>query len=139
MSADKNENLILGVESRSAAELTKHKHGPGARFVFSDHNNNPEGNIYTIVRFVENVDHPEGHVEPHTHEFESLFIFKGNNPDMTGLEAEVMLEDKWYQFQSPRAVRIPPGMSHTYRFIKGSGEYWNIVLTPGANYNKTVK
>jgi len=134
-----NEKLILGVEARSAAELIKHQHGPGVRFVFSDHNNNPEGNIYTIVRFVENVDHPEGHVEPHTHEFESLFIFKGNNPDMTGLEAEVMLDDKWYPISSPRAVRIPPGKNHTYRFVKGSGEYWNIVLTPGANYNSTVK
>jgi len=139
MSESTNDKLILGVEARSAAELIKHKHGPGTRFVFSDHNNNPEGNIYTIVRFVENVDHPEGHVEPHTHEFESLFIFKGNNPDMTGLKAEVMLGDKWHQFESPKAVRIPPGLSHTYRFIKGSGEYWNIVLTPGAKYNKSVK
>ena len=139
MAKSENEKLILDVAARSAAELTKHKHGPGTRFVFSDHNNNPGGNIYTIVRLVENVDHPETHVEPHTHEFESLFIFKGNNPDMTGLEAEVKLDDTWYKISSPQAVRIPPGKSHTYRFIKGSGEYWNIVLTPGANYNQTVK
>ena len=137
--ADPNEKLILGVEARSAVELIKHRHGPGVRFVFSDNNNNPEGNIYTIVRFVENVDHPEAHVEPHQHEFESLFIFKGSNPDMTGLEAEVMFDDKWYPISSPRAVRIPAGKVHTYRFVKGSGEYWNIVLTPGANYNRTVK
>lgn len=133
------EKLILGVEARSSEELTKHRRGPGTRFVFSDHNNNPEGSIYTIVRFVENVERPEAHVEPHSHEYESLNIFKGNNPDMTGLEAEVLLDDKWYRIQSPRAVRFPPGLIHTYRFIKGSGEYWNIVLTPGANYNRTVK
>ena len=133
------EKLILGVEARSAEELLKHKKGPGTRFVFSDNNNNPEGNIYIIVRPVENVDHPEGHVEPHSHKFESLNIFKGDNPDMTGLEAEVLLDDKWYRIQSPRAVRIPAGLNHTYRFVEGSGEYWNIVLAPGGNYNDTMK
>jgi hypothetical protein len=79
------ENLILNVEARSAAELIKHSHGPGTRFVFSDHNNNPEGSIYVIMRSVENVDNPEMHIEPHQHDFESLFIFKGYNPDMSGL------------------------------------------------------
>ncbi len=133
------EKLILDVVARSAEELIKHKQGPGTRYVFSDHNNNPEGNIYVIVRTVENLSRPEGHVEPHRHDFESLFIFKGNKPDMTGLRAEVMLEEKWYQFDSPKAVRIPPGVNHTYRFVEGSGEYWNIVLTPGAEYNKTVR
>jgi hypothetical protein len=121
------EKLILGVEARSAEELMKHTAGPGTRYVFSDHNNNPEGNIYTIVRVVENVDSPEQHVEPHSHEYESLAIFKGNKPDFSGLEAEVL------------AVRIPPGLSHTYRFIRGSGEYWNIVITPGAEYNRTIR
>jgi 2-isopropylmalate synthase len=133
------ENLILDVEARSAVELIKHSEGPGTRHVFSDHNNNPEGNIYVILRTVENVDHPEGHVEPHCHEYESMNIFKGNNPDMTGLKAGMFLGDKWYDFESPKAVRIPPGLNHTYRFIEGSGEYWNIVITPGAEYNRSVK
>jgi 2-isopropylmalate synthase len=133
------EKLILKMESRSAEELIKHTKGPGTRYIFSDHNNNPEGNIYTILRTVENVDKPEAHVEPHVHEYESLFIFKGSNPDMTGLEVEVLLGDKWFNIKSPKAVRIPAGLNHTYRFVKGSGEYWNIVLTPGANYNSTVK
>jgi hypothetical protein len=133
------ENLILNVEARSAVELIKHKHGPGTRFVFSDHNNNPEGSIYVIMRTVENVDNPEMHIEPHKHDFESLFIFKGYNPDMSGLVVEVLLGDTWHRIESPKTVRIPPGLNHNYRFIKGSGEYWNIVLTPGAEYNKTVK
>lgn len=132
------EKLILNVEARSAEELIKHTKGPGTRYVFSDHNNNPEANIYVIMRTVENVDHPEMHIEPHCHESESLFIFKGNNPDFSGLEVEVLLGDRWYNIQSPKTVRIPPGVNHNYRFIKGSGEYWNIVLTPRAEYNKTV-
>jgi hypothetical protein len=131
--------LILGVEARSAEELMKHTAGPGTRYVFSDHNNNPEGNIYTILRVVENLDHPEQHVEPHSHEYESLVIFKGDKPDFSGLEAEVLLGEEWHRIESPKAVRIPPGLSHTYRFIRGSGEYWNIVITPGAEYNRTIR
>jgi hypothetical protein len=133
------ENLILNVVARSAEELTKHTKGPGTRYVFSDHRNNPEGNIYVIMRTVENVDKPNMHIEAHSHEFESLFIFKGYNPDMSGLVVEVLLGEKWHRIESPKTVRIPPGVNHNYRFIKGSGEYWNIVLTPGAEYNKTVR
>ncbi len=133
------EKLIIDVVSRSAEELIKHTKGPGTRFVFSDHNKNPEGNIYVIMREVHDVDHPDMHIEPHVHEHESLFIFKGINPDMTGLEVEVLLGDTWHTIQSPKAIRIPPGLSHNYRFVRGSGEYWNIVLTPGAEYNRTVR
>ena len=138
MKSEEAKNLILGVEARSAEELIKHSKGPGTRYIFSDEKNNPEGNIYVIVRFVEGVDRPQAHVEPHSHEFESMNIFKGNNPDMTGLEAEMFLDGEWYLIKSPQVVRIPPHLEHTYRFVKGSGEYWNIVLTPGANYNETV-
>jgi 2-isopropylmalate synthase len=133
------EDLILDVESRSAEELIKHKTGPGTRYVFSDHNNNPNGTIYAILRAVSNLESPPQHVEPHRHEYESLFIFKGNNADMTGLKVEVLLGEKWYTIDSPKAVRVPPGLNHTYRFLKGSGEYWNIVITPGAEYNRTVE
>jgi len=133
------QKLILGVEARSAEELIKHQRGPGERFIFSDDKNNPEGNIYVIVRFVENVDRPEAHVAPHEHEYESMNLFKGNNPDMTGLECEMFLDGQWYPIHSPQAVRIPPHLIHTYRLISGSGEYWNIVLTPGANYNQTIR
>lgn len=115
--------LILDVEARSAEELVKHKTGPGTRYVFSDHNNNPKGNIYTIMRRVDHVDRPQQHVEPHSHEFESLFIFKGNNPDFSGLEAEVLLENEWYRFESPKAVRIPRAKSHL-SFHKG---FWRVL------------
>ncbi|MGQ9696183.1 MAG: hypothetical protein ACUVWV_15720 [Thermodesulfobacteriota bacterium] len=132
-------DLVLNVVARSATELIKHKEGPGTRYVFSDHRNNPEGNIYVIMRKVENLDHPEMHIEPHAHEYESLFIFKGDKPDMSGLVVEVLLGDEWHRIESPKTIRIPAGLNHNYRFIKGSGEFWNIVLTPGAEYNKTVK
>jgi len=91
------------------------------------------------MRRAKNVDHPDMHIEPHAQDFESLFIFKGANPDMSGLMLEVLLGDQWHRFESPKTVRIPPGLNHNYRVIKGSGEYWNIILTPGAEYNQTIK
>jgi len=131
--------LILPVHVRSSSELLKHTEGPGTRFVFSDHNNNPNGNIYTILRVVHDVDQPALHVEPHSHEFESLAVFKGFNPDLSGLVVEFLLGETWHRFESPRAVRIPAGLLHNWRYVKGSGEYWNIVLTPGADYNRTLR
>lgn len=133
------EQLILHVEARSAEEIRKHAKGPGTRYVFSDNRNNPDGNIYMAMRRVENVDRPEMHVEPHRHDFESMFIFKGDNPDLTGLAAEVQLGETRHRIESPKTVRIPAGMSHSYRFVSGSGEMWNIVLTPGADYNRTAR
>ena len=102
------ESLILDIEARSAEELIKHSKGPGTRYVFSDHNNNPEGNIYVIMRTVENVDHPEMHIEPHQHDFESLFIFKGANPDMSGLEVNFSWEISGTRLNLPRRSEFQP-------------------------------
>ncbi len=133
------EELILDAEADSGEGLKKHRKGPGTRYVFSDHNNNPEGNIFVSTRKVENLDKPEEYTETHSHDYESLFIFKGSNPDMSGLKAEFLLGNQWYKIESPKAIRIPPGLNHSHRLIQGSGEYWNIVLTPGADYNKTTR
>lgn len=132
-------NLILKVESRPASELVKHKEGPGRRFVFSDHKNNPEGQIYTIVRVVENVDNPEQHIEDHEHDVDSLWMFEGDKSDLTGLRVEVRLGEQKFVLDSPTSVYIPARVKHNYRFISGSGRYTNIVLTKGKEYDKVTK
>jgi len=131
--------LILDVKVKSASELTKHKNGPGKRYVFSDHENNPNGNVYTIVRVVENVDNPEQHIDDHEHPVDSLWLFEGDKPDLTGLQVEVKLGNSKFVLDSPASVYIPSGVMHNYRFIKGSGRYTNIVLVQGAEYNKAIK
>ena len=131
--------LILEVKSKSASELTKHKHGPGERYVFSDHENNPQGKVYTIVRVVENVNNPEQHIEDHEHPVDSLWLFEGDKSDLTGLKVEVKLGDKKFILDSPASVYIPAGVIHNYRFINGSGRYTNIVLVQGGEYNKAIK
>lgn len=130
---------ILKVESRSSSELVKHKEGPGRRYVFSDQNNNPDGQVYTIVRVVENVDNPEQHFEDHAHDVDSLWLFEGDQNDLTGLKVEIKLDNQKFILDSPASVYIPAGLAHNYRFISGSGRYTNIVLVKGGNYNKTIK
>ena len=133
------DKLILDVKVKSASELTKHKPGPSKRFVFSDHENNPDGKVYTIVRVVKNVDNPKPHIEDHKHPVDSLWLFEGDKFNLTGLKIEVKLGDKKFILDSPASVYIPAGVIHNYRFIKGSGRYTNIVLVKGGEYNKAIK
>ncbi len=135
----KYSNLILPVKTRSATELIKHRHGVGERYVFADHNNNPTGNIYAIIRTVENVDKPDPHVDKHAHDVDSLWMFLGDNKDLTGLQVFVILGDEKHTLDSPASIYVPAGVQHTYGFVKGSGKYINIVLAPGGKYNENIK
>ena len=134
----KYDKLILPVSYRSAAELKKHGEGVGTRYVFSDHKNNPEGKVYSALRVVKNVKRPPQHVEIHSHSVDSLFMFIGDNDDLTGLQVEVVLGEKTYILDSPASVYVPQDVQHAYRFVKGSGKYVNIVLVPGGEYNTAV-
>ncbi len=133
------EQLILRVEERSATELKYHDIGPGKRYVFSDHRNNPSGKIYAIVRTVEDVSNEQPHVEPHVHDDDSLFLFIGDRADLTGLTVEVNTENDAYPLSSPASVYIPAGVPHAYRFVEGSGKFVNIVLAENCNYNEVTK
>lgn len=135
----KYDKFILPIEARSSTELKKHTSGPGKRYVFADHNNNPTGNIYTILRTVKNVKNPPQHIEIHRHDCDSLWMFVGNKKDLTGLKIEVFLGNKIYKLNSPASIYIPQGVRHTYRFIEGSGNYINIVLAKNGRYNTSTK
>lgn len=128
--------LILPVEARASTELKGHAAGPGTRYVFSDHRNNPGGRVYAITRVVENVDRPEMHIDDHAHDVDSLWIFEGAGPGLTGLSVEVKLGENWHPLESPASVYIPAGVIHNYRFVRGSGHYLNIVLAEGGDYNR---
>jgi 2-isopropylmalate synthase len=122
---------------RPASELKGHRDGQGVRHVFIDKKLIPQANFYTIVRVVKDVkEDPVSHVDVHKHDCDSAFIFLGDSPNFEGLTCEVMLDDETFTIQSPATVYIPAGVMHTYRFISGSGMYWNIVLA--GDYNKTI-
>lgn len=122
---------------KPASELIGHRDGQGVRYVFLDHRNVPETNIYAIMRVVENVKDEQSHVDIHKHNCDSAFLFAGKNPDLTGLKCEVQLENEKYLIESPASVFIPKGLNHSYRLVHGSGYYLNIVLS--SDYNRSIE
>ena len=132
-------SLILQVRSESSAKLAGHTSGPGTRYVFSDNQNNPQGGLYAILRTVEDVGAPEPHVQFHKHNVDSLWIFRGTNADLSGLKVEVVLGTQSFILDSPASVYIPADVYHAYKFLSGSGDYINIVLVKGGDYNTAIQ
>lgn len=129
---------VLKVEKRSpVGELTKHGAFVPERFVFSDNKNNPKGKLYTMVRVIEEVKEPVKS-ETRTHSVDSLLMFFGNNPDLSGLHVEVTVEGTKYELNSPASVYVKANLSQSYTLLKGSGFYEKIVLVEGGDYNSVT-
>lgn len=130
--------FILKPDMRPTSEIRHHHdNAPGRRFVFLDREKCPLSSIYTIVRHARDI--PPGqqaYVEPHTHRCDSEFMFIGDNHDMTGLTATVLLGNDEFTVESPAAVFIPKGMRHSVRLTAGSGKFINIVCH--ADYNSSL-
>jgi 2-isopropylmalate synthase len=134
---DKLEAYLLNPKIISATELKYHRHGPGDRYVMLDNRFLKDCRSYCIIREVEQVEEQKkSHVDSHRHHVDSLFLFIGNEKQMTGLNVEVMLGEQWFPVQSPASVFIPGGIEHSYRFISGSGKFINFVLAD--NYNESL-
>jgi hypothetical protein len=121
----------------SATELKYHRHGPGNRYVMLDDRFVEDCRCYCIVRTVEAVaEQVESHVDSHRHHVDSVFLFLGNEPQMTGLKVAVYLDSQAFEIESPVSVFIPAGVEHTYKFISGSGLFINQVFAD--NYNESL-
>ncbi|HEY0310976.1 MAG TPA: hypothetical protein VGC56_00625 [Allosphingosinicella sp.] len=112
----------------SATELRHHRAGPGFRHVMIDERFVRHARQYCIVREIPHQDGPApGHVDPHRHVCDSLFMFLGSGPGLAGLEVEVMLDGEVRALRSPAAMFIPAGALHSYRVLGGEGCYINHV------------
>lgn len=123
---------------KSAEELIGHRAGQGTRYVFLDSRVVPRASLYAIVREVHEVaEDKHSHVDLHSHNCDSAFLFIGNEKNLKGLVCDVGLGDRSFRVKSPASVFIPSGLDHSYRLISGSGYYVNIVLS--GNYNDSVQ
>ncbi|MFH2027734.1 MAG: 2-isopropylmalate synthase, partial [Nanoarchaeota archaeon] len=128
------ENLIGVPFVRGAEELIGHRNGQGTRHVFMDNRVIPGSSFYIIIRDVDDIDSGlPGHVDMHSHNCDSAFLFVGKNPDFSGLSCEVYLGDLTKKVDSPASVFIPNGIPHAYRLVSGSGFYINILSTTDYN------
>jgi len=131
------EDLIIKPVAIPATELRYHREGPGTRYVMIDERFVPDCRQYCIVRYVPSQQSGAAeHVDAHSHWVDSLFLFLGHRPDLTGLEVEVRLGDRKFPVSSPASVFIPASLTHSYRIIEGSGLYVNHVLA--GSYNESL-
>jgi 2-isopropylmalate synthase len=131
------ESLFLTPRKISATELKHHREGPGVRYVMVDERVVADCRQYCIAREIPALtEPPPSHVDAHAHNVDSLFVFIGHEPGLTGLTVEVQLGDVVKELESPVSVFIPAGVVHTYRILKGRGVFINHVLA--GSYNESL-
>ena len=129
---------VLKVEKRSpVGELAKHGAIVPERFVFADNRNNPDGKLYAMIRVIDEIKEPVTS-ETRVHSVDSVMMFFGNNPDLSGLEIEVSVDVQRYRLKSPASVYVKANQSQSYTLLKGSGFYEKLVLAEGGDYNKVT-
>ncbi len=94
---------------------------PFRRFVFVEPKLFPDANVYQAVhKTAKTKDFGEYQVE-HSHSADETYLFIGNNEDLTGLKAEMVIDGVKHAFDSPASAFVPKGVKHKYRFLEGSG------------------
>jgi hypothetical protein len=138
----KYKDLILKVRKITFSKMKSHTtKGIGISpilYRFSDEINNPKGKIFVASRILKNVKNSKPHVKLHKHTVDQMYMWIGSKNDMRGLVIEVFLENESYILETPVAVYIPAGISHSHRYIKGSGYFVGILLTGGKSYNEVT-
>lgn len=121
----------------SATELRHHRAGPGSRYVMIDDRVVPDARQYAIVRKIpRSSSYGPAHVDRHRHHVDSLFLFVGDEENLSGLRVEVSLGDERFVVDSPASVFIPSGVSHSYGVLSGGGIFVNQVLA--GEYNSSL-
>lgn len=129
---------ILQSDIRPTSELRYHHDtAPGERHVLVDAKKLAQANFYTIVRNAFDVKPTQAeYVDQHRHNCDTYHLFIGNQPDLSGLRAEMVIDGQKSAIESPAAVHVPKGIPHCYRLIGGSGKFFNIV--PVGSYNDSL-
>ena len=131
------QRLINRPQVVSATELRYQRQGPGDRYLMLDDSVVPDARQYCIVRRIpELANYKEGHVDVHRHCVDSVFLFIGYGPDLTGLTVEVHLGTDTFVVESPSSVFIPSGLLHSYRVLTGTGLFINHVQA--GNYDSSL-
>jgi hypothetical protein len=95
---------------------------PVSRHIFINKDSHPDADIYIAIHEAKNLpgEVPDYQV-PHFHNTDEFYYFIGNNPDLTGLEGQILFEGKLHRILSPATVYIPTGSVHEYKVTRGAG------------------
>lgn len=131
------DSMIVKPPVICSTELKYHGKGPGRRYVMIDDRFVNDPRQYCIVREIPYQHEPAAaHVDPHRHSCDSLFLFIGDQPGLTGLTVEIMFENETRILTSPASLFIPASVLHSYRVLHGAGKYINHVLA--GDYNSSL-
>ena len=121
---------LIAPEPRPTSDVPyHHDRAPGQKYLLVDGDRLPGSPLYLALRRIDTVpaDQPRW-LDPHRHNCNSFYVFIGDGPALTGLEAMVTLADSTVAVGSPAAVLVPPRMLHSYWLTSGSGWYLQITL-----------
>lgn len=95
---------------------------PVKRHIFINRDSHPDADIYIAIHEAKSLpeDVPDYQV-PHCHNTDEFYYFIGNNPDLTGLEGQIIFEGAVHKIVSPATVYIPTGTVHEYKVTRGVG------------------
>jgi hypothetical protein len=123
---------IIVPEPRPTSDVPyHHDRAPGQKFLVLADSVVPGSPIYVAARRVDWVP-PEAPrwLDPHEHDCNSFYVFIGDGPGLTGLEAMATIGERTFPVASPSAVLIPPYTLHHYWMTAGAGWYFQITLRP---------
>jgi len=129
---------VLRADIRPTSELKYHHDtAPGERHVLIDAKKLARAGFYTIVRNAFDVRPTQAnYVDKHRHSCDSYHLLIGNETDLSGLRAEMVIGEEVSIVESPAAVYVPERIPHCYRLIGGSGQFFNMV--PKGSYNDSL-
>jgi hypothetical protein len=95
---------------------------PVKRHVFINRDSHPDADIYVAIHEAKDLpaNVPDYQV-PHFHNTDEFYYFLGSNPDLTGLEGQILFDGKVHRILSPATVYIPTGAVHEYKVTRGAG------------------
>lgn len=113
---------VLGGRHEEKRPLRQLSALPVKRYVFINRDSHPDADIYVAIHEAKDLpaEVPDYQV-PHCHNTDEFYYFIGNNPDLTGLEGQIIFEGKLHKIISPACVYIPAGAVHEYKVTKGAG------------------
>lgn len=113
---------VLGGKHEEKRPLRQLSSLPVKRYVFINRDSHPTANIYVAIHEAKNLPSPVPDYQvPHCHNTDEFYYFIGENPDLTGLEGQIIFEGKFHKIVSPACVYIPTGTVHEYKVTKGAG------------------
>jgi hypothetical protein len=113
---------VVGARFEEKRPLRERIGLPVKRHVFINRDSHPDADIYVAIHEAKDLPMtvPDYQV-PHCHNTDEFYYFIGNNPDLSGLEGQIIFEGRLHRIVSPACVYIPTGAVHEYKVTGGAG------------------